>query len=242
MEQEKIKYSKIADFSHPATIRELVEKFLAEIKNLFEDNTRNQFYIALSGGSTPLKIYQNLSDQERSLIDWNKIVFYWGDERCVPPDDEESNYGNTKSAFLDYLDIPEVNIIRMRGEDQPAKEVKRYSQELEQLPFVNGYPVFDLIFLGIGDDGHTASLFPDKLSNIDSKELVLHAVQPESGQDRISLTANVINNASRIVFLASGESKMKVISEIQQDSKKALEFPVYYIRPVNGSLIWYILD
>ncbi len=235
-----VSYNKLAKINQLESVSELAEVFLQEIRNLFLENQQPFYYIALSGGSTPIKIYQSLSEKDRKSIDWTRVVFYWGDERCVPPESEESNYGNAKRFFLDYLEIPSGNIRRIKGEEDPAREVERYSSLLNPLPVLNNFPVFDLIFLGVGEDGHTASLFPDNLSLLESDNRVVNTRFPKTGQDRISLTAKLINNARRIVFLVSGQSKNEITDDLFRDDAKAKSYPAYYIRPTRGALQWYI--
>jgi len=121
-------------------------------------------YFALSGGSTPKFVFQMLAKDYKEKIDWYKIHLFWGDERCVPPQSDESNYGMTKKYLLDYIDIPKKNVHPVDGENNPKQEAIRYSNEIKKIvPLKNGYPKFDLVMLGIGEDGHTASIFPNQM-------------------------------------------------------------------------------
>ena len=138
-------------------------------KIIFEKGNIN---ISLSGGSTPKILFDILADRYSNKIDWTKVHLFWGDERCVPPDDEESNYGMTKKRLLNFIIIPEENVHRAKGEVEPEKEAVRYSSEIKtriKSKNQNGIPVFDLMILGMGDDGHTASIFPDSIELWDSK-------------------------------------------------------------------------
>ncbi|WP_338038968.1 6-phosphogluconolactonase [Maribacter litopenaei] len=135
-------------------------------------------HIALLGGSTPKIVFDELATSFKDEIDWEKVHFYWGDERCVPPTDDESNYKMTVVHLLSKIDIPQRNIHRVKGEEDPEKEAKSYASLLEKkLPMVEGVPQFDLVILGMGDDGHTASIFPHEIHlwNSDANcEVALH--------------------------------------------------------------------
>ena len=165
-------------------------------------------HIALSGGSTPKILFQLLAQDYRDKIPWHEIHLWWGDERCVPPDHEESNFQMTKELLLDQVNITSDHIHRVRGEDDPKAEANRYGKELLQnLPGKNSLPQFDLIILGMGDDGHTASIFPHQMELLKLEEICAVAEHPVSGQKRITLTGPVINNACKIAFLLTGENK-----------------------------------
>ncbi|MFK7773154.1 MAG: 6-phosphogluconolactonase [Saprospiraceae bacterium] len=171
--------------------------------------------IALSGGSTPKVLFDILAKKYADKIDWKKVHFYWGDERCVAPTDEESNYKMTNEKLLQHINIPPGNIHRVLGENDPTEEVDRYGKLIEWNLFLkDGLPIFDLIILGMGSDGHTASIFPHQIELLSAAETCAVAIHPESGQRRITLTGNVINAAKQIHFLVTGASKTSVIKEI----------------------------
>jgi 6-phosphogluconolactonase len=159
----------------------------------------------------------------------------------VAPDSDESNYLMAYDALLAELAIPEENIHRIMGEADPEEEALRYGEEIrEQLNSRDDLPVFDLVMLGLGEDGHTASIFPDRMDLLTSDQVCAVAVHPQTGQQRITLTGRVINNANTIYFLVSGEGKAERISEIMNNDEKAFALPAYHILPVSGTLIWFL--
>jgi 6-phosphogluconolactonase len=215
--------------------KRLVEVLEIEIRNAASRNTK--INIALSGGSTPGMFFKELAKNYSEKISWTKVKFFWGDERCVPPDDPESNYGTAKNILLDRIKIPSENIFRIKGENKPLEEVERYSKILEEnLTKKNNLPFFDLIFLGMGEDGHTASIFPDQIELMNSQKNCAVSTHPETNQKRITLTGNVINNAGKVIFLITGKSKAKVLSEVINNKYKI--YPAANVNPLNGKLIW----
>lgn len=200
------------------------------------------FNIAVSGGSTPKFLFSLLAEEDyRTLIPWESIRFFWVDERCVEPTHPESNFGMTYDALLQFAFVPAENIFRMKGEDIPDNEADRYKNLLRsKLPAKNGFPVFDLILLGLGEDGHTASIFPDNLSLLDSEKTVDVATHPVSGQKRITLTGKTINNADEIVFLINGEKKAKIVADIINQTPEAKKYPANYINNAAGQCSFYL--
>jgi len=198
-----------------------------------------RLHAALSGGSTPALFFRNLA---RKDIGWDLVHFYWGDERCVPPDHPESNYLMTRRELLDLVGIPESNIHRIRGEDDPAGEAGRYAGEISgAVPAGSGgIPVFDWIFLGLGTDGHTASIFPGSVLQPDPSGLCAVGRHPVTGQLRITLTLPVINNAARVSFLAAGGGKAGVVGEILGRRGAFREYPASRVRPLEGTLEWFL--
>ena len=218
-------------------IKAIAQEFIAITKN----SQQPRFDVALSGGKTPRLLFKKLAETSNTEVNWNRIHFWWGDERCVPPESDESNFKLAFDHFFSKISIPAENIHRINGENNPEKEAERYSHEIKQnLNFRGEWPVFDLIILGLGDDGHTASIFPDQLELVDEPRICVHTVHPLSGRGRITLTGKVLNNASRIFFLVTGESKSMRISEIMNNNEAAKLLPAYYILPANGSLIWFL--
>ena len=212
-------------------------------EKLFQlSNEKDKLFLALSGGSSPKIIFQLLAKEYRNKINWNKIHLFWGDERCVPPDDDESNYGMTKKNLLSYIDIPEENIHRIKGENNPETEAVSYSEEIKNIVTPkNGLPCFDLLMLGIGEDGHTASIFPDQMGLFKSVKICDVAVQPSTSQKRITLTGTVINNAERIIFVVTGKKKAGIIREIMEGgNSKTQKYPAANIKPVNGTLDFFM--
>jgi 6-phosphogluconolactonase len=171
--------------------------------------------IALSGGSTPRAIFDELSESFADKISWDKVCLFWGDERCVSPTDRESNYKMTKDHLLSKVSIPEGQVYRVEGELEPGEAAKNYERVLKEvLPLNKDLPEFDIMLLGMGDDGHTASVFPYEIELWDKKELCVVATHPVSGQKRVSLTGDVINNSKEIYFLVTGENKAEKLDEI----------------------------
>lgn len=206
------------------------------------NNKKNHFHIALSGGSTPKSIFEYLTLNHQSTIDWHKVKFFWGDERCVPPNDPESNYKMADENLLSKVSIPKENIFRIKGETNPTDEAKRYSELiLKILPQKNELPRFDLIMLGLGEDGHTASIFSNQKSLLNSDKIYSTAVHPATGQTRITLTGRIINNASTVVFIATGNNKAKVVNEIINQKDTSKDYPASFIKPHDGELYW-LLD
>ncbi len=201
----------------------------------------NAAYIAISGGSTPKLLFDILRESFSKEIDWSKVHVFWVDERCVPSDHEESNYRMTAEHLLKGLPFDGEKIHRIQGEAEPALEVLRYAQEIaDTVPLENGIPVFDVILLGMGDDGHTASIFPNAMHLLESPNITATAVQPQSGQMRVTLTGTVINNAEYVMFLATGKSKATVLDAILNNKPEALQYPAAHIAPIKKRLDWFV--
>lgn len=211
-------------------IKQVVANFSAYICE--EIAQASIFHIALSGGNTPKVLFDHLVQHYQEKIDWTKVHLYWGDERCVPPQDEQSNYKMTMDRLISHLSIPSKNIHRMLGEAPPALEANRYHDYLNtQLPLDrNQRPVFDLMILGMGGDGHTASIFPHQMELLKAASNCAVATHPESGQRRISLTGEVIQAAKRIHFLVIGGSKKEVAQQILQQQGNYLAYPAAHIQ------------
>ena len=222
---------------------ELAEKYADEMVYMINESTKQKeaFTIALSGGSTPELLFTVLSGYSAKSVSWQNVHFFWGDERCVSPDNTESNYGMTFRKLLNKIKIPSLNIHRVIGENDPDKEASRYSEEI--LLYTrqrDKIPSFDLVLLGLGEDGHIASIFPGHLSLFNSDKICEVAVHPATMQKRITLTGRVINNAAAVTFLVSGLKKANVVENIFNKDPLALNYPASYIVPVHGSLSWYI--
>jgi 6-phosphogluconolactonase len=199
--------------------------------------------IVLSGGSTPKLLFRELVKSENQRrISWEKILVFWGDERCVAPDHPESNYGMTKQNLLNFIPVPKNNIIRMRGEDAPETGVENYTDEIRQhLNLKKGeMPVFDWIFLGMGTDGHTASLFPGSPGLAVNNKICISTKHPVTGQNRLTLTLPALNNAHRVSFLITGTDKSKVSAEIYHRKSNFELYPAAQIQPSRGNFEWFI--
>ncbi|PSW18169.1 6-phosphogluconolactonase [Photobacterium sanctipauli] len=198
-------------------------------------------HISLSGGSTPSQLFSFLASSDYATsIDWSNLHFWWGDERCVAPEDEQSNYGQAKALLFDHIQIPAENIHRIRGEDFAAMEAIRFAEEMrEVIPAENDVPAFDWILLGMGTDGHTASLFPGQ-TDYETTEIAAIAAHPESRQIRVTKTAHLIQNAKRITYLVLGASKAPVLKEIAEQATAAKAYPAAHVKANAGITEWYL--
>ncbi|KGY11601.1 6-phosphogluconolactonase [Vibrio tubiashii] len=198
-------------------------------------------HISLSGGSTPKMLFKLLAQAPYAEnIQWHNLHFWWGDERCVAPEDAESNYGVANVLLFSKVKLPVENIHRIRGEDKPEVEAVRFAQEMaDVIPAQNGTPVFDWILLGVGADGHTASLFPGQ-TNYNDENLSVLASHPESGQIRVSKTVKVLEAAKRISYLVLGAGKVDIVHEIHTTPADELPYPAAKIQSKTGATEWYL--
>lgn len=223
-------------FDTPELLAESFSAYFAD-----EVAKSSKYNIALSGGSTPKIIFKILAEDYSNKIEWHKVHFYWGDERCVSPDSDESNYKMTKEILLNEIKIPEHNIHRIKGEAEPREEAIRYSNEiLDSLPVKNNLPCFDFIMLGLGEDGHTASIFPDHLDLFQSDKICEAVQHPTTHQNRITITGNVINNARAAAFFVTGKEKSSIVEKIVSNSPDSNLYPSSYVKIKNGLLFWYL--
>ncbi len=219
---------------------ELADKVSDQLMECIEQSDGDRYDIAISGGSSPNILFAALASKYPNSKLWSKTHFWWVDERMVAPDDPESNYGTAKHFLFSKIDIPEQNIHRILGENNPSLEAESYAQRISQtLNLQQGWPAFDLIFLGLGDDGHTASIFPDRLQLFNSTHICEVTQHPTTSQPRVTLTGEVINRASKICFLVTGANKSERLSEIWQGEEKGKRLPAFYVKPVNGELFWF---
>lgn len=221
--------------------KEVVKALAKVIFKLSKSSTQDRFNILLSGGSTPTKLFKRIAKKYKETIDWERIHFWWGDERCVSPNSENSNYKHAYDNLISQISIPRTNIHRIKGENEPEEEAIKYAVEIEKsLNYRGKNPVFDLVLLGLGEDGHTASIFPGEIELFEDQRICTVANHPITGQKRITITGRVLNNANRIFFLVTGANKSQRIAEIMNDDEAAKLLPAYYISPTNGELIWFI--
>lgn len=201
----------------------------------------NYYSIALSGGSTPRKVFEYLALYFKDRIDWQKVQVFWSDERCVDPESEESNYRMAKESLLDKVPIPAMNIFRIHGEAEPALEADRYSETIRQhVPFHNNIPQFNLMMLGLGDDGHTVSIFPGSLHLFNSEKFCEVAENPNSKQKRITVTGLIVNQARTVIFMVTGEAKSGMVATIIGKKKGWEKLPASMVNPTEGELTWLI--
>jgi 6-phosphogluconolactonase len=202
-----------------------------------------RFTVALSGGSTPRPLYARLAaDHYRRLIDWPRVHFFWGDERCVPPDHPDSNFRAAEETLLARVPVAASNIHRMNGEGDSAEAAVNYEQELRGFfaPAPGALPRFDLILLGIGEDGHTASLFPGTAALDEAQRWVAAVYVEKLESHRLTLTLPVINAAAQVTFLVAGSAKGVVLRQIL--SRAEVDLPAARVRPAGGSLVWIITE
>lgn len=215
------------------------ELFIEQAANAIEE--RGRFLVALNGGSTPGRLFQLLATKYREKVDWTKVHVFWGDERCVPPDDPGSNYAQAKEALLSHVPTPNANIHRVKGELEPADASKNYAVTLGQFaspPLT--FPRFDLVYLGMGEDGHTASLFPGSPVEVSEPTLPVTAHYQDRPANRVTLTQLVFNEARTVVFMATGEKKARTLAEILSDRYNPELYPAQRISLKDGSLMWLV--
>lgn len=194
--------------------------------------------IALAGGNTPRDVYSLLSrDPYANQLNWHQIHLFWGDERMVPPDRPESNFKMVKEALLDRVAIPQQNIHRIRGEIDPADSASEYSRDLKK-SFDARVPQFDLILLGLGEDGHTASLFPGTAAVEEEGKWAVSVFVSKLGSWRVTLTLPVLNNAKELIFIVSGKVKSQIVKKILELQGSVLEVPASLVSPSKGNVHW----
>ena len=210
-------------------------------------SARGSFSVALSGGTTPRRLYETLAmPKSLNAVEWSKVHLFWGDERCVPPTDPDSNYRMVKESLLDHLPLPAENIYRMRGELEPQEAARQYQSLLhghffpDQEPDASLPPRFDLILLGLGTDGHTASLFPETAALQENSRWVAANYVEKLESWRLTLTLPVLNAARVVIFLVSGAAKADVLEKIGQIDQPGEVLPARLVQPQDGKLLWLV--
>jgi len=201
---------------------------------------RRRFTLALSGGSTPKKLYESLVGAD---IDWTRTQVFFGDERCVPPDHADSNYRMAREALLSKIAIPEKNVHRVPTEDaDPERAARAYEQDLQGFFKLRPgeLPTFDLALMGMGPDGHTASLFPGTTALAEQVRLAVAPYVEKLGVWRVTLTAPVFNHARCVLFLVCGEDKAEALKGVLESERPADELPSKLIKPAAGELLWWV--
>ena len=218
-------------------------RFYEAVERAVADQERRRFLVALSGGSTPRALHQSLVAHYRDLIPWDRVQVFWSDERCVPPDDVESNYRMARETLLEQVPLPTANIHRMPGErkDYDAAAAD-YAAELRRVSGVapEAAPRFDLILLGIGPDGHTASLFPGSPALRESSRLVVANRGTKPPPQRLTFTYPLLNNARQVMFLVAGEEKAEALRDVLSGQASIEERPAVGVRPAAGEVIWMV--
>lgn len=223
------------------TVEELQKYAAGMIARLLNEGIgeRGNASIALSGGSTPKGVYQRLGGEPfLSQVDWMRVHLFWGDERCVPPDHRDSNFRMTDEALLRKIHVPAANIHRIRAELPPADAATLYEEDIRSY-FGGARPVFDVMLLGLGEDGHTASLFPGTSIVSEQARYVADVFVPEFNARRISLTLPVINAARMIIFLATGNNKAAIARDVIAGKGN---YPAGLVKPGTGMLFWLLDD
>ncbi|MBO1224135.1 MAG: 6-phosphogluconolactonase [Candidatus Scalindua sediminis] len=194
--------------------------------------------IALAGGNTPREVYSMLAaNSYRDRVDWNGLHLFWGDERMVPPEHQDSNFRMVQQTLLEHIKIPDGNVHRIRGEITPEQAASEYAELLHN-SFRKDSPRFDLILLGIGEDGHTASLFPDTDAIEECERHAVAVFVPRLNTWRVTLTLPVLNAAREVIFLVSGNSKSNIIQRIMNIKQPTKDLPATMVNPENGTLRW----
>lgn len=205
--------------------------------------TNGRFTVALSGGSTPKSLFSLLATNFHDQLPWDKVFFFWGDERHVPPDNPESNYRMAYEALLSKVPVPQANVFRVPAENPDANQAAaEYEQTLRKFfeLTANAVPRFDLILLGMGPDGHTASLFPGTVALEEKSRLVVANWVEKLKTFRITFTLPVLNNAAVVNFLVGGKDKAETLKQVLEGNQPAELFPSKLVRPTNGRLVWMV--
>lgn len=227
------------------TPQELFAAAAEEIVRIADDSVskHGRFTIALSGGSTPKSLYHLLATNARTTLPWEKMFFFWGDERHVPPSDPESNYRMANEAMLSKVPVPPANVFRFPGENpDAAAAAEAYEKTLRKF-FQLGpdeTPRFDLILLGMGPDGHTASLFPGTTALQERTRLAVANWVDKMKTSRLTLTLPVLNAAQYVAFLVSGTDKAAVLRAVIEENVPGEQYPAKLVQPKNGKLIWFL--
>lgn len=217
----------------------LVEKIDSHLRA-----SETPFSIALSGGSTPKRLYQLLGEMPAGRIQWQRVLLLWGDERNVPPDHQDSNFRLVRESLLDHIEIPAANVLAVPQAGGPAIEAARQYEQLLRKSIPAGesnFPQVDVVLLGIGDDVHTASLFPHTTALQEDQRWVVENWVEKLDTWRITLTAPVLNTAKDLLFLIAGEGKREALQTLWHGPMDPAMYPAQLIQPASGNL-WYMLD
>ncbi len=212
------------------------ERMVGSIEQAIQQN--GLCNIALSGGNTPGGVFSLLATNPyRDRVDWGRLHLFWGDERMVSPEHQDSNFRLVKETLLDHINMPDENVHRMRGENAPELASEEYAALLD-IHFGAGLPCFDLMLLGLGEDGHTASLFPGTDAVEEREKHVVAVFVPKLSAWRVTLTLPVLNAARNVFFLVSGKSKAEMVQCIMSNKQPTKEIPATMVNPQNGDLRW----
>ena len=219
-------------------IRSLADFFVQIVHSAITE--KGYAHVVLTGGNSPKKLYNLLASEEyKSQVEWSKVFFFFGDERYVPSTHDDYNGSMVKQLFFDPLEIPETNIFYVNTSLEPEKAAEEYAMKITSL-FTNKPVIFDLVLLGLGDNAHTASLFPFTPVLSEQKEIVKSVYVDELKSFRITLTAPVINNAHNIAFLVFGNEKADAVFNVIEGEKNHEKYPGQLIEPVTGTGHWFL--
>lgn len=200
---------------------------------------RGNFYVALSGGNTPRRTYELLGEEAlRTQISWSDTFIFFSDERCVPPNDEQSNYHMVQRTLLNNTPIPPANVHRIRGEADPGIAANEYASLLRT--DLGGQPHFDLVMLGLGEDGHTASLFPGTAPDTDDEALVRAVYAQAQMMWRVTMTPKLINMAHNVVFAVEGPDKAQILADVYEGPRDPIKYPAQIVAPLSRHLTWFV--
>ncbi|MBC8029809.1 MAG: 6-phosphogluconolactonase [Pyrinomonadaceae bacterium] len=202
---------------------------------------QGRFSVALAGGRTPRRVYELLATaQFNTLVEWSRVHLFFGDERCVLPTHPDSNFAMVDKALISKVEIPAKNVHRMTGEGDPEENARLYENRLREFFAQRDWPRFDLVLLGMGADGHTASLFPESRTLEETSRWVVATERAHSGQRRITLTVPALSHAAHVIFLVTGKAKAAALAEVLGGQSKRDRLPASLIRPVDGTLEWFV--
>ncbi|MBL8099924.1 MAG: 6-phosphogluconolactonase [Anaerolineales bacterium] len=216
------------------SVDEITKSFIQIANEAIE--SRGRFLVSLAGGSTPMKLYEKFADVK---LDWTRVHFFWGDERCVPMDDDGNSFGQTKKILFDKIGATNIHRVNTDLDIDSATEDYLHTLSLFASPPLN-FPRFDLVILGLGEDGHTASLFPNSIVDVNESVIAVTAHYQDRPANRVTLTQKVFNEAKEIWFLVTGKNKAEILNTVINGEKKLELYPAQRIQPTNGNLVWWV--
>jgi 6-phosphogluconolactonase len=224
-------------YNDPESLSEAVARFFVE-QSRQAVQIQRRFSVALAGGHTPERAYQLLAQPPlRDQVPWTKVHVFWGDERCVPPDDPRSNARGARRALLDGTPIPPEQVHPILCDQNPQQGAEKYEALLQEF-FAGGPPCFDLILLGLGENGHTASIFPGTPAVEEQERWVIAVYVAEQAMWRVTLTPPLINQATVVAFLVAGAVKARILQRVLDGPFEPHTLPAQLIQPASGNLYW----
>jgi len=227
----------VRSFADKQRLAEAVAKAFIEVGR-HAIQSRGSYSTVLAGGSTPRAVYQLLGSSLKGELDWSRVFFFWGDERSVPPENPESNYRMGYESLLQFIPVPSTNVFRMEGEMEPDQAARNYENVLQV--YLADKPGFDFVLLGMGEDGHTASLFPGTDAIFEKDDWVKDVYVKKFDAWRLTLTPPILNRSQEVVFMVSGKSKAPALKAVLEGPYQPKEYPAQIIQPVNGHLTWMV--